>query len=512
MQTQAEVPRARERSPPEGVWERLGTRETESYGREQDGGCFGLCSGVLLEDLVPGIRRSAVSSRARHLSAAAAVGAAFAERWALTARPPAASSDALDAARDAPAAASFVYVDGFAGDDLRRGGAETDGRALHTLRTVERALAARRGATLAAVLVEEDPAVAQRLADALRAGGVDVHLADAPPDALEAGARWVVRGAFRDHAGALAGLGDAAAVLAVLMPGAAGQMPVAPAAPLLAAATADVLVRVPTTDFVRLGETSGPVADLPPHLRRTLDGCAGLLGTAAGAWLPALRSSADPTGFGRDRCRASLALAGGRDAKPTLVRDAEGDEASLVLLATRGRHDLALNDAIRASGAVRVSRDADDPARPTARDLFGEPVASAKDGFDVGTLTRRLGDAFRGRIVTAGEVVAEAAVAGAGWDDLRSALARLRRDGALRLPAVWDEDTRAEFPRVREPPRRAPRPASPPGDLPLFAAVEAGPAPQAKRRGGRARARRPRKSARGLRKPQGRWSTPQPLK
>lgn len=440
-----------------------------------------------------------------------AVGAAFAERWALTARPPSPPVEAPDDAEDAPAAAPFVYLDGFAGEDLRRGGAEADGRALNTLRALERTLAARPGATLAAVLVEEDPTVAARLAAALRADGVDVRLGDAPPDALTPGARWVVRGAFCDHAEALSRLTGSAAVLTVLMPGAARQMPVAAAAPLLAR-TGDALVRIPTVDFLRLAETRGPLADLPPHLRRTLDGCAALLGEPAGTWLPALRIAADPTAFARERCRASLTLAAGRDATSVLVRDAQGGETSLLLLATRARHGLALNDAIRAAGAVRVSGDADDASGSPARDLFGEPVTGAEGGFDVGALTRRLDAAFRGRTVAAGEVVSEAAAAGAGWDDLRSAVARLRRDGALRLPAAWDEDTPAEFPRVREPPRRVSRPASPPCDLPLFASVEAAPAPPAKRRGGRARGTPPPEIRPRPRKAQGRWSTPQPVK
>jgi hypothetical protein len=440
-----------------------------------------------------------------------AVGAAFAERWALSARPPSPPVDDTVDAEDAPAAASFVYVDGFAGEDLRRGGAEADGRALHTVRALERALARRPGAMLAAVLVEEDPTVAERLAAALHADGVDVRLGEAPPDALTPGARWVVRGAFCDHADALSRLTGSAAVLTVLMPGASRQMAVASAAPLLAR-TGDVLVRIPTACFLRLAETRGPLADLPPHLRRTLDGCAALLGAPAGTWLPALRSAADPAAFARERCRASLALAGGREATPTLVRDGDGAQESLVLLASRARHRLALNDAIRASGAVRVSGDADVVDRPPARDLFGEPVASEADGFDVGALTRRLGDAFRGSTVAAGEMVEEAAAAGAGCDDLRSAVSRLRREGALRLPAAWDEDTPAEFPRVREPPRRARRPAPPPEDLPLFAAVEACSAPPGKRKGGRARRTPPPEIRPRPRKPQGRWSTPQPVK
>jgi hypothetical protein len=419
--------------------------------------------------------------------------------------------DEPDDADDAPSAAAYVYVDGFAGEDLRRGGAEADGRAPRTLRALERALAARPGATLAAVLVEEDPAVAARLAAALRADGVDVRLADAPPDALAPGARWVVRGAFCDHADALSRLVGSAAVLTVLMPGAARQMPVAAAAPLLAR-PGDVLVRIPTADFLRLAETRGPLADLPPHLRRTLDGCAAILAESAGTWLPALRSAADPAAFAREHCRASLALAAGRDVTSVLVRDAEGGEASLLLLASCARHRLALNDAIRAAGAVRVPPDGAPAARPIVCDLFGEPVAVEADAFDVGALMRRLLDAFRGRTVAAGALVVEAADAGAGGDDLRAAVTRLRRAGALCLPTSWDEDSPAAFPRAPVPPRRARRPASPPGDLPLFASADAAAAAQGKRRGGRARGTPPLDIRPRPRKAQGRWSTPQPLK
>jgi hypothetical protein len=186
---------------------------------------------------------------------------------------------------DAPPA--LWFIDGFAGADLQRGamrGVSVQPPAIAAIQALPQ--------TARIVLVEEDPGLISRLCEAL--DGIDAIeriRVTADPASTGPGEIALVEAPFARVATSLAsGIGDDPALVR-LAPLAARSLPWAAVEPLADLAATDLLLRVPLEDFAKQARFAGPLADLPPHIRRVVEGCSALLSDPRHGWIAAWRDA-----------------------------------------------------------------------------------------------------------------------------------------------------------------------------------------------------------------------------
>ncbi|HEY0019810.1 MAG TPA: hypothetical protein VGC13_26155 [Longimicrobium sp.] len=208
-----------------------------------------------------------------------AIAGRYAGRWA--------QSVARPREEDAPEPAAPWYVDGFAGADLQRAALRGTTAQAVAIAAVQALDAATR-----IVLIDEDPGLISRLRQELdRIGlGERIHVA-ADPAATEPGQIALVEAPFAGVATRLASaIGDEPALVR-LAPLTARTLPWAALEPIAELAGTDVLLRVPLEDFAKQAHFTGPLADLPPNLRRLVEGCSALLADPRHGWVAAWRTA-----------------------------------------------------------------------------------------------------------------------------------------------------------------------------------------------------------------------------
>ena len=364
-----------------------------------------------------------------------------------------------------------VYVDAFAGAEFafgagvgREPGEETRAAA------VARALA--EGPRAAMVFLDEDPAHLARLDRELeplaQAGRVRrAHqIADvAPGDIL------LVEADFREAAEDVLRLADGADVLLWAAPAVARGLPWDVLAPFVGRDGVDVLFRVPAADFEKQARHTTPVADLPAFVKRIVEGCSALLGDPKHAWLAAWRADQREGGperamegaLGRFRARFEGA-AGDRIVKPASLV-AGGAAAHLFLVTADPALALAMNGAVRGAGLTNATPPAEEFAAPpepeagreeaAVLDLFPEdlpPPEPPRPQVDPAAVAEAVAARFAGRKVEWREVLLAFTATDLAPDDLRKALAHLKRAGRARYAVLRDEDAAIDFPATPIPP------------------------------------------------------------
>lgn len=432
-----------------------------------------------------------------------AIAARYAGRWARSVVRPRGEDD------DAPGTASPWFIDGFAGADLQRAamrGTSVQPACVATIQALDPAARI--------VLVEEDPGLISRLCEALDdIGAVERIRVTSDPATVEPGKIALVEAPFaRVAAGLAAAIGDDPALLR-LAPLAARTLPWPALEPFGDLAATDVLLRVPLEDFAKQARFNGPLADLPPHIRRVVEGCSALLSDARHGWLFAWRE-AQRTG-GADAAvstvieRMQALLAGVDEARSThtLPVEGAGGPVHLLLSTPDAAHALELNGAVADGGAKPkrtparkaakpaapppASSDAPappepattpDPApapEPPARaepapppepaavlDLFGlapEPEPEPR-GPDLQPVADELHAKHIGTRVSVREVMGGLADSGLTPEQVHAALALLKRAGRATYRSLEADGAEVEFlaePRVPAPRAAAPRPKKP---------------------------------------------------
>jgi hypothetical protein len=277
-----------------------------------------------------------------------AIAARYAGRWA--------RSVARAPEDDAPAP---WFVDGFAGADLQRAamrGAAVQPACVAAIQALDPATRI--------VLVEEDPGLISRLCEALD-GAIERIRVTHDPATTQPGEIALVEAPFARVAASLAhAIGDDPALVR-LAPLAARTLPWPALEPFGDLGATDILLRVPLEDFAKQARFNTPLADLPPHIRRVVEGCSALLSDVRHGWLFAWRD-AQRTG-GSDAAvsvvidRMQALLAGVDDARSTLALPVEGagGPVHLLLSTPDATHALELNGAAADSAAK--------PKRPASR-------------------------------------------------------------------------------------------------------------------------------------------------
>lgn len=339
-----------------------------------------------------------------------------------------------------------LLVDLFAGSDYPTAEPPGPGAA----RAAARLIGPGSGERGAVVLLEEDPAKLEWLAARISEQGIAVAPAGEEPACgratlREGGAsRLESIAALRDSAGAALLLADAPA---------AGAIPLAALAPWLAAPGVDLLVRLPMCELRRLaGYPASPIADLPPRLRRSVEGVSAFLGDARHAWM---RDWSASLAGGVERALdgfGSAYAARVRELGAPIVRRVRlpgADGAGEMMLCThRPERALLLNRVVHGlRGEGVLDWPEDDPSalvRYPPRAELG--LFARTGGGDVGgverervvdhaRLTRRLAARFRGRRVTLEELLRELTETELFLEEARRALLALRREGRKRGPA-----------------------------------------------------------------------------
>lgn len=282
---------------------------------------------------------------------ACALAARYAGRWARSvARAGSGDDDAADAI--AP-----WFIDGFAGADLQRAalrGITIKPAATLAVQALDEAAAGR----ARIVLIEEDPGLIARLGEELEGiGAGDRVRASSDPASAEPGEIVLVEAAFASHAHRLAaGIGGGPALVR-LAPLAARTLPWTALQPFASLHSADVLLRLPREDFEKQARFTSPLADLPPHVRRVVEGCSQFLGDARHGWLLAWRQAQRSGGPDAavtaviERMQALLASADAERFTPTLRIEGKGEPVHLLLSTPHAGHPLELNGALAEGGA-----------------------------------------------------------------------------------------------------------------------------------------------------------------
>jgi hypothetical protein len=289
---------------------------------------------------------AAPASDAEALSCATA--GRYAGRWARSVARP------VDDDRPDPPAPWFI--DGFAGADLQRAalrGATVQPAALLAVQALDDAAEGR----ARIVLIEEDPGLISRLGemlDGIGAGG-RVRISSDPATA-EPGEILLVEAAFASHAHRLVQrIGDEPALVR-LAPLAAGTLPWSALEPIMDLGAGNVLLRFPREDFEKQARFTGPLADLPPHLRRVVEGCSNFMGDARHGWLIAWRQAQRTAGpdaalvTAVERMQALLAPAGGERIAHTLRIAGKTESVHLILSTPHAEHPLELDGALADAG------------------------------------------------------------------------------------------------------------------------------------------------------------------
>lgn len=364
--------------------------------------------------------------------------------------------------------APVCYVDAFAGAEWVFGmGDPGRGDGSRAVSAVLAAVEAGAGC----VLVEEDPALLARLRLDLRRRAPGLPLRDdIGPAGLAAGEVALLEADFRNVADLVAALPEGARMLLWAAPPAARRLPWPLLHALLADPAAELLLRFPTADFLKQGALGGPLADLPPFARRLVEGCSALLGDPRHGWIAPWRATQRTYGehaaleealegfTGRLR-----AAAGERLVKPVHLPGGE----RLILVTGSPAAALALNGAVVDAGVAPVPADQEDTAARTL-DLFPDAARAALARLDPApALAEHWLERHRGETVPLRTLMAGIATTGATSDDVRRALARLRRSGHAVYRSLRVAEAAVVFPETPSPPagpRRAPRPAGS-GDL-----------------------------------------------
>jgi hypothetical protein len=209
---------------------------------------------------------------------ACALAGRYAGRWARS------------AARLADGAAAPWFVDGFAGADLQRAALRSVSAQPAAVAALQALDAAAEGARI--VLVEEDPGLVVRLVEELHGVGAGARVrVAADPAAAAPGEIALVEAPFAAVAARLAEAIGGAPALVRLAPLTARTLPWPALQAVAALPATDVLLRFPHEDFAKQARFTGPLADLPPHLRRLVEGCSALLGDARHGWIARWRAA-----------------------------------------------------------------------------------------------------------------------------------------------------------------------------------------------------------------------------
>ncbi len=399
-----------------------------------------------------------------------------------------------------------AYVDGFANSGGRHvlvgpGRSVVPGSASRGVRALDRLAALAPGARVplhaAAVLVEADPAELDRLERELERTGAGhrVRRVD-DPSGLAHGEVALLHMEWADAAERVARFAAAAdRALCFLAPPAPGKLPLASLRPLLAAPRADVLLSFPHADLQKQARYRGStIADLPGHARQGVEGYSALFGDARYEWLSLWRD-AERAGGGRaaearlvERYAERLAGAGGRVVRrvPVHLSDDAADSLYLFLAARDPLRALALNQALRGAGvddrAVldRAFRSdvPDEAADAGTLELFASgdadppPAAPGALAADLALLSRTLRERFRGRATTYGEIVGGLAGTDLTPDEVRRAMALLKRTGEAVYRSLSDAAAEVSFPETPVPPASPKKRARRGEEMPLLGGLE----------------------------------------
>jgi hypothetical protein len=388
-------------------------------------------------------------------SLSCAIAGRYAGRWAQgLARP----------AGDAPSA--LWFIDGFAGADLQRAamrGVSVPPPAVAAIQALPQ--------TARIVLVEEDPGLISRLCEAL--DGIDAVeriRVTADPASTEPSEIALVEAPFARVAASLAsGIGDDPALVR-LAPLPARALPWAAVEPLIDLAATDVLLRVPLEDFAKQARFTGPLADLPPHIRRVVEGCSALLSDPRHGWIGAWREAQRAGGM--DGALSVIvarmqALLGGGDEERTahaLAVEGAGGPVHLLLSTPYATHAEELAASVHDGAAAKPKRSTASKTAATAEEApVSEPPAATAE---------------------------PAAAEGAAAKPKRSGGRKKPTESAdVDKPAAQAPDAPASAAAPQEMPE--PEKPAPPEMLDLFAIT---PGPEPEPRGPRAAAPRPRKT------------------
>ncbi|HEX2210637.1 MAG TPA: hypothetical protein VHG93_23350 [Longimicrobium sp.] len=447
---------------------------------------------------------AATASDAESLSCA--IAGRYAGRWARSVARPAAADEEGDPR-------GLWFIDGFAGADLQRAalrGASAKPAALAAIQALDEAAAG----LARIILIEEDPGLLGRLSEELDTLGVidRVRVASDPAKAAP-GEILLIEAPFASAAGWVAeAIGDEPALVR-LAPLAARSLPWTALEPIAQRKCTDVLLRFPREDFEKQARFTGPLADLPPHLRRVVEGCSQLLGDARHGWLLAWRhvqrnAGPDATLAAMlERMQALLASAGDERFTHALRVEGKGDAVHLLLSTAHPEHALELNgasvdggakqkpasrrrssapkpaDAAAPAPAPTDSASADPAPEVVAEPAAPEPAAAVLDLFalapepepepggpDLAAFADELHARHVGARVPVREVLAGVADSGLTPEQVRTALALLKRAGRAACRSLDADGAEVEFlaqPRVSAPRPRKPRKPAP-GELGLF--------------------------------------------
>jgi hypothetical protein len=289
---------------------------------------------------------------------------------------------------DAPSVPWFI--DGFAGADLQRAamrGAGVQPPAIAAIQALPQ--------TARIVLVEEDPGLISRLCEALdEIDAVERIRVTADPASTEPGEIALVEAPFARVATSLAsGIGDDSALVR-LAPLAARTLPWAAVEPIVDLAATDVLLRVPLEDFAKQARFTGPLADLPPHIRRVVEGCSALLSDPRHGWIAAWREAQRGGGADAamraviDRMQALLDGVDGERTAHALAVEGTGGPVHLLLSTPFAAHTLEpapaepeLSATKPKRGAGRKAKTADAPVAdetPVVEDT-PDPLSAAAE-------------------------------------------------------------------------------------------------------------------------------------
>lgn len=393
-----------------------------------------------------------------------------------------------------PPAHRLVFVDAFARSGLAGTGALVpagpaapgEERAVEAVRALfeaaEREGGARHPLEACAVLMEEDPAHLAALGDALRDAGLgDRVRGDDDPASARPGEILLVEADFAAVAPALPHLLRAAQGLVWLAPPTPRRLPWTLLEPLLRLDGADLLLAFPHADLhrqARFGALS--VADLPPHPRRVVEGISALFGDPRHGWLAEWRAAERAGGAAAAEAGVLAAFAarlragaGERVVKPVELALPGDAVLHLFHLAADPASALALNDAVRAVGVEdrRPERAgtaaplvAEPEGEPAVLELFGaeemrgsRPPPKRERVVDVAALADRIASDLVGRTVAYRDVLHALADGDAGAEEVRRAMALLKRSGRAVYRSLADDDAPVDFPTTPVPPAAAKR-------------------------------------------------------
>ncbi|HYR10154.1 MAG TPA: hypothetical protein VEQ60_20440, partial [Longimicrobium sp.] len=210
------------------------------------------------------------------------------------------------------------------------------------------------------VLLEEDPGLIARLGAALDDIGAGERVrASSDPAGAEPGEIVLVEGSFASHAHRLAQrIGDETALVR-LAPLAARTLPWSALEPIVDLGGTDVLLRFPREDFEKQARFTGPLADLPPHLRRVVEGCSHFLSDERHGWLLPWRQAQRASGpdaaltTAIERMQAVLATTGDERVTHTLRVDGKTETVHLLLSTPFAEHPAELDGALADGTASR---------------------------------------------------------------------------------------------------------------------------------------------------------------